>query len=284
MEPLALPLALPLVASLGGLGFVVGLLLALTGAGGGALGVPLLVLTLGLPMQQAAPMALMAVGLAGLVGAVLGLRDQLLRWRAALMIGAAGMLVAPLGVALAQRLPQALLLGVFAVFMLFTAWRMWRSADPDAAGSAPRPAQPACVRPDGELRLRWTPRCAWVLGRVGALAGVLSGLLGIGGGFVIVPALDRHTNLDLRSIQVTSLGVIALVATAGVAAAAAHGQLALAEALPFAGGSVAGLLLGRRLAPRVSAPGLRRGFALLAVLVSGLVIWRALQAPGWTPG
>lgn len=270
--------------ALAGLGVVAGLLMALTGAGGGALGVPLLVLLLHLPMQQASAMSLVAVGLAGALGALLGLRDQLLRYRAALMLGAAGMLAAPLGVALAQRLAQPVLLGVFAAFMLFTAWRMWRSADPDAAGSAPRPAQPACVRPDGELRLRWTPRCAWVLGRVGALAGVLSGLLGIGGGFVIVPALDRHTNLDLRSIQVTSLGVIALVATAGVAAAAAHGQLALAEALPFAGGSVAGLLLGRRLAPRVSAPGLRRGFALLAVLVSGLVIWRALQAPGWTPG
>jgi uncharacterized membrane protein YfcA len=137
--------------------------------------------------------------------------------------------------------------------------------------------QPACVRPDGELRLRWTPRCAWVLGRVGALAGVLSGLLGIGGGFVIVPALDRHTNLDLRSIQVTSLGVIALVALSGVAAAAAHGQLALQDALPFAAGSAAGLLLGRRLAPRISAPRLRRGFAVLAVLVALLVLARALR-------
>jgi uncharacterized membrane protein YfcA len=263
--------------ALAALGSVAGLLMALTGAGGGALGVPLLVLVMQLPMQQAAAMSLVAVGLAGAIGALLGLRDRLLRYRAALMLGAAGMLAAPLGVALAQRLAQPLLLGVFATFMLFTAWRMWRSADPDAAGSAPRPVQPACVRPDGELRLRWTPRCAWVLGRVGALAGTLSGLLGIGGGFVIVPALDRHTNLDLRSIQVTSLGVVALVALSGIAAAAAHGQLALADALPFAAGSVAGLLLGRRLAPRFSAPRLRRGFAMLAVLVGLLVLARALR-------
>jgi uncharacterized membrane protein YfcA len=261
---------------LAALGAVAGLLMALTGAGGGALGVPLLVLLVNLPMQQAAAMSLLAVGLAGAIGALLGLRDGLLRYRAALMLGAAGMLAAPLGVALAQQLAQPVLLAAFAAFMLFTAWRGWRSADPDAAGSAPRPAQPACVRPDGELRLRWTPRCAWVLGRVGALAGGLSGLLGIGGGFVIVPALDRHTNLDLRSVQVTSLGVIALVALAGIAAAAAAGQLAAADALPFATGSVAGLLLGRRLAPRFSAPRLRRGFAALALLTATLMAWRAM--------
>jgi uncharacterized protein len=282
MEALALaaPVALSAWAALAALGTGVGLLLALTGAGGGALGVPLLVLVLHLPMQQASAMSLVAVALAGALGALLGLRDRLLRYRAALLLGAAGMLTAPLGVALAQRLAQPLLLGVFAAFMLFTAQRMWRSANPDGGGGAPRPAQPACVRPDGERRLRWTPRCAWLLGRVGALAGALSGLLGIGGGFVIVPALDRHTNLDLRSVQVTSLGVIALVATSGLATAAAHGQLALAEALPFAAGSVAGLLLGRRLAPRVSAVLLRRGFALVAVGVAALVLWRAVQGAG----
>ncbi len=266
--------------ALAALGMVAGLLMALTGAGGGALGVPLLVLLLHLPMQQASAMSLVAVGLAGALGAWLGLRDRLLRYRAALMLGVAGMLAAPLGVALAQRLAQPLLLGVFAAFMLFTAWRMWQSADPDAPGTAPRPVQPACVRPDGELRLRWTPRCAWVLGRVGALAGALSGLLGIGGGFVIVPALDRHTNLDLRSIQVTSLGVIALVALSGVTAAAAQGRLLLAEALPFAAGSMAGLLLGRQLAPRFGTGLLRRGFAVLAVGVAALVLWRAWQPAG----
>lgn len=263
--------------ALAALGLVAGLLMALTGAGGGALGVPLLVLVMHLPMQQASAMSLVAVGLAGAVGALLGLRDRLLRYRAALMLGAAGMLAAPLGVAVAQRLPQAVLLGVFAAFMLFTAWRMWRSAGPEAAARAPRPVQPACVRPDGELRLRWTPRCALVLGRVGVLAGSLSGLLGIGGGFVIVPALDRHTNLDLRSIQVTSLGVIAMVALSGIAAAALHGQLALADAMPFAGGALAGLLAGRRAAPRFSATLLRRGFAVLAVVVAALVLARALR-------
>jgi hypothetical protein len=261
---------------LAAIGLVVGLLMALTGAGGGALGVPLLVLLAQLPMQQASAMSLVAVGLAGAIGALLGLRDRLLRWRAALMLGGAGMLAAPLGVALAQRLPQALLLAGFGVFMLFIAWRMWRSADPDAAGATARAADPACVRPDGELRLRWTRRCACVLGRVGLLAGTLSGLLGIGGGFVIVPALDRHSNLDLRSIQVTSLGVIALVAAAGIAAAAAHGQLALGAALPFAAASIAGLLLGRRVAPRFSPRRLRRGFALVASVVAALVLARAL--------
>jgi signal recognition particle-docking protein FtsY len=101
--------------------------------------------------------------------------------RSALQINA----LVPLGVALAQRLPQALLLGIFAVFMLYTAWRMGRSAPAQAA----RHVQPACVRPDGELRLRWTPRCAAVLARVGGTAGLFSGLLGVGGGFVIAAGI-----------------------------------------------------------------------------------------------
>ena len=118
-----------------------------------------------------------------------------------------------------------------------------------------------------------------MLARVGGTAGLFSGLLGVGGGFVIVPALDRHTNLDLRSIQATSLSVIALVSVSGIAAAASHGQLPLQAALPFAAASVVGLLTGRQLAPRFSTGLMRRGFAVMAVGVAALVLWRALLGP-----
>jgi uncharacterized membrane protein YfcA len=258
---------------LGGLGLLVGAVLALTGAGGGALAVPLLVLALGWSIHLAAPVALVAVGLSSLLGAAFALREGIVRYRAAMVLGAAGMVAAPLGVALAQRLPQGVLLLAFVLFMLFTARRMWRDG-PTAAG---RDKAPACVRPEGEQRLHWTRPCLWVMLRVGAMAGVLSGLLGIGGGFVIVPALDRHSNLDLRSIQATSLAVIALVSVSGLTAAWWSGQLQPAAAAPFAVGAVAGLLLGRRWAMRLSTRALRRGFAVVAVVVAVMLLLRTLS-------
>ncbi|MBH9551863.1 sulfite exporter TauE/SafE family protein [Inhella gelatinilytica] len=257
-------------ALLVGLGGVVGLIMALTGAGGGALAVPLLIFGAGLSLQQAAPISLTAVGLSALLGAGLGLREGVVRYRAALLIGGVGVLAAPLGVTLAQRLPPTPLLLAFAAFLLLTAWRMTRPA-----GSSPRPAQPVCFRPDGERQLRWTPRCAAVMGSLGAGAGLLSGLLGVGGGFLIVPTLERRTNLDFANIQATSLGVMALVASSGLASAALHGSLAGAMALPFAAGAVGGLLLGRRLSRHVPAARLRQVFAVVAVAVAGLMLERA---------
>lgn len=253
----------------GSLGALVGAVLALTGAGGGAIAVPLLVFGAGLSMQAAAPMALVAVGLAAWIGAGIGLRAGLVRYRAAALIGAAGILLAPAGVAVAARLPQPPLLVLFATFMVWTAWRMWRPP-------APVPdSRPVCERPHGQRRLRWTRACAWALAGTGAVAGLLSGLLGVGGGFVIVPALLRRTNLDLRSIQATSLAVIALVTVGGMAAAASQGQWQAGIAWPFAVGAVAGLLSGRRWGGHLPAESLRRGFAALCVLVAVLMVWRA---------
>src|SRR5665647_1308869 len=109
-----------------GLGAVIGLVLALTGAGGGVLAIPLLVFGLHLPVQQAAPVGLVAVGLAAVLGAGLGLRQGIVRYRAAALIGLTGMLMAPLGVFLAQRLPNRPLLAAFALVLIYTAWRMLR--------------------------------------------------------------------------------------------------------------------------------------------------------------
>lgn len=102
------------VALAGALGGCIGMVLALTGAGGGVLAIPLLVFGLHMPVQQAAPVGLVAVGLAAALGAALGLSQGIVRYRAAGLIGLAGMLVAPIGVAAAQRLPNRPLLAAIA--------------------------------------------------------------------------------------------------------------------------------------------------------------------------
>jgi uncharacterized protein len=110
----------------GALGVIVGLVLALTGAGGGVIAIPLLVFGLHLPAQQAAPVGLLAVGLAAALGAALGLSQGIVRYRAAGLIGLAGMSAAPLGVIAAQHLPNRPLLAAFAVVLIYTAFRMLR--------------------------------------------------------------------------------------------------------------------------------------------------------------
>jgi len=99
------------------LGTVVGLILALAGAGGGILAVPLLVFGLHLTIMQAAPVGLIAVGAASAFGAVLGLRESLVRYRAAALIGITGLLLAPLGVRLATLIPNQPLMVAFSIVL-----------------------------------------------------------------------------------------------------------------------------------------------------------------------
>ena len=261
------------------LGALVGLLLALTGAGGGMLAVPLLVFALHLRVAEAAPIGLIAVGLAAAMSAALGLRDGIVRYRAALLMGGLAMVLAPVGVAAAQRVPNLPLTIAFAAVLALSAWRMWQRAVQalNASADAARATLP-CVLDARDGRLVWTRPCAQALALTGVTAGLLSGLLGVGGGFVIVPALTRFTELSARSVVATSLAVMALASIGGVGAAAWHGAIAWDIALPFAVGSVAASLLARLVAGRVSGPRLQQAFAVISAGVAVSLLARAL---GW---
>ena len=261
-----------------GLGAIIGAVLALTGAGGGILAVPLLVFGLGLSMVEAAPIGLLAVGLAAAVGGVLGLRQGLVRYRAALFIAVIGIACAPFGLMLAHRLPNAPLALVFAGVLVYACLRIWRKATRELRGESPcgdRQIMP-CVLNPLQGRLRWTLPCARALAFTGMLSGLLSGLLGVGGGFVIIPALNRYTNLNMKSIVATSLAVIALVSTGSVVSASVAGVMHWRVGAPFAVGAVLGLLLARPLASKLAGPRLQQLFAVVgcgaAVLLAGKVL------------
>lgn len=257
-----------------GLGVVVGVVLGITGAGGAILAVPLLVFGLQMSMAQAGPVGLLAVGVAASLGAVLGLRAKVLRYRAAGLMAVAGLLASPAGFWLAQRIPNGPLTVLFSVVLTGVAWRTFSQASRQLRGeSGGRPAAPPCLLDSGSGRLQWTGPCARALALAGATAGFLSGLLGVGGGFVLVPTLLAFTDLPMKAVVATTMGVLALVSAGVVFNAGMAGQVPWAIAVPFAAGAVAGLLAGRLFASRLSGPRLQQGFAILSLLIAvGLVI------------
>ncbi|MGY6269003.1 sulfite exporter TauE/SafE family protein [Achromobacter denitrificans] len=257
------------------LGGCVGLILGLTGAGGAIMAVPLLVFGLHLQMAQAAPIALLAVGLSAALGAALGLRKGSVRYRAAGFMAATGIVVSPLGLWAARRLPNAPLAIVFAGVLGVVAWRMWNQGSRPAAAA---PRVPPCQLNAGTGRLRWTAPCARALTGTGVVAGFLSGLLGVGGGFVIVPALRRSTDLTMQAIVATSLAVIALVSASGVVAAAAGGHLDWEIAAPFTAAAVLGMLAGRAVADRFPPRRLQQSFAVFAAAVAVAMLAKGVLA------
>ncbi len=256
------------------LGLTVGLILAITGAGGGILAVPLLMFGLSWDITRAAPVALLAVGASAALGAIIGLQQRVVRYRAAAMIAIVGSLLTPLGVYVAHAVPSRPLTLVFAGILLYVAVRTFRQAtpglsDPDAVDTK----SAACEINPASGKFAWNASCARALAATGGLVGFLSGLLGVGGGFILVPALKRGTDLPIHSIIATSLAVISLVSLAAVTSTWFAGKLDVAVGLPFVAGALAGMLAGRAIAKKLSGVRTQQGFAIVSGAVAiGLVI------------
>lgn len=260
-------------------GALVGFSLGLTGGGGAIFAVPLLVYAIGLPGSEAVGVSLMTVGVTALVGFIERARRGLVEFPTGLLFAVAGMLAAPIGSWLAGRIPEAVLLSLFAALMVVVAVRMWRQAS-----RRPEPlavledenAGPTCRRdPEGKLRL--TSRCALLLVVVGAATGLLSGLFGVGGGFIIVPALVMFSQMGIQRAIGTSLLVITLVALSGTTSYLLAGrELSVAIAALFGLGSIVGLFGGSWLARRLAGPRLEHVFAAAIVMVAGYMLLRTM--------
>jgi hypothetical protein len=258
------------------LGLIVGLILGLTGAGGSILAVPLLIFALNWSVARSAPVALIAVAASATLGAVIGLRQGIVRYRAAIVMAAAGAVLTPAGLFLAHRLPAAPLKLLFSAVLLIVAWRMYRATVCKPAVNAPL-KQPPCQIDPATGRFAWTAPCTRALVLAGSFTGLLSGLLGVGGGVVVVPALQRATSLPMNAIVATSLAVVALVSSSAVLIATASGHLEVEVAVPFAVGALAGMAIGRTIAPRVAGARLQQGFAALCVLVAAGLIAKTIS-------
>lgn len=231
-------------------GLLVGLLLGLVGGGGSILAVPVLVYALDQSPQAATSESLLIVGLTALIGALDYGRAGRVRLHTGLVFAMAGILGSLPGTAVNRQIgSHALLLGFAAVVT--------------AAAVAMLRREPAA---EPRRQARSTPAAA-----VGLGTGFLTGLFGVGGGFIIVPALVTLLGLPLHAAVGTSLLVIALTSAAALAAHLATGSIAWTLSIAFAAAAVAGVLAGRRLSHHLPAQTLTRGFAVLLLAVALLV-------------
>ena len=267
-------------------GLLTGFALGLTGGGGSVFAVPLVVYGLGMPLHEAVVISLAAVGATALGGGLARLRDGQAELRTAVIFGLSGIIGAPLGAWLHPRFPEAVLLAGFALLMLAVAMRMWRQASrqPEetrlirAGGASGNDAAagPAC-RYDAGGRLQFTSRCALRLTLAGTLTGLLSGLFGVGGGFLIVPALVMIASLPMRRAVATSLWVIAMISAIGFVSHLLAGQrLNLAITLGFVLGGLAGMALGIAVGRRIAGPTLQKLFSVMIAAVAAFTLVRLI--------
>lgn len=258
-------------------GLIMGFALGLTGGGGSIFAVPLLVYGLAMPAHEAVGVSLVAVGATALSGAIMRLRRREVEFKAAILFGTAGIMGAPLGSILGAKLPAAVLLSGFALLMLVVAARMWLQAIRHPAETRmvragheaiDDLAGPACrINPDGGLAL--TSRCALVLVFSGIVTGILSGLFGVGGGFLIVPALTLIASLPMPRAVATSLLIITIISAAGSISYLLAGRpLAWTVTALFVLGGLGGMALGGCLSRRLAGPQLQKLFATAMVSVA----------------
>jgi hypothetical protein len=242
------------------LGLIIGLALGALGGGGSILAVPALVYVVGLGPEEAVATSLVVVGVAALGGMVGHWRAGRVRVAAGLWFGLAGVLGSLLGTRLSQTVNPDVLLLAFAGVMLLVAWRLWAAArapgrgrsgassDSNApAGAAVGGSAPAGTPPPG----RGSGSQVSTVGKVvaaGTAVGFMTGFFGVGGGFIIVPALVLALRFEMPVAIGTSLLVIFLNCGEALASRLATTGVEWHVALPFAGAALIGAVAGNHMA------------------------------------
>ena len=267
-------------------GLVVGLVLGLTGAGGSVLAVPLFVEVLHSDLDTAVGVSLGVVAIGALFGTLGRIKSGTILVAPALAYAVAGMLMAPLGRRVGDAIPDVPRIVAFSFLVVIVAFRMWRQAsqDPESTrvvragldGPDSEGRGPVCrLSPTGRLELK--PRCLSRLAIGGAVTGLLSGIFGVGGGFVIVPSLVLLTEIDMHRAVATSLLVITLVASSGFASYVTHVDVVpLVLLRDVSLGVVLGMGLGTVLAKKLAGPTLVRGFVGVLLALTGWMLVHTL--------
>ncbi|MFE2560780.1 sulfite exporter TauE/SafE family protein [Streptomyces sp. NPDC059352] len=245
---------------------LVGVSLGILGGGGSILTVPILVYLAGQDTKEAIATSLFVVGVTSLAALVPHARARRVRWRTGLLFGAFSMAGAYGGGRLAEYVPGTVLLVAFALMMLATAVAMLRR--PRRGRERTRPAH-------GELPLQH-------IAVEGLVVGAVTGLVGSGGGFLVVPALAILGGLPMGIAVGTSLLVIAMKSFAGLAGHLSGVGIDWRLALTVTAAAVVGSLAGGRLAGRIPQDALRKTFGWFVVVMGVFVLAQQLDTAVWT--
>lgn len=263
------------------IGVVIGLVLGLTGAGGSVFAVPLLIVVADMDIHQAIGLSLLAVAASAIFGSLRFSHRQPVLWLPAVILSMSGIAIVPLGQWLGLQVSASLLITGFSLLAILIAARMWRLA-------VNQPEQAAVTRgsdfsgtdgdgllcrfsPTGQFQMR--PRCISGLFVGGMLVGLLSGLFGVGSGFLIVPLLLFVSQINMMQAVSTSLIVISVISSIGFIS---HSLLSWQSgaALPviwmiwMLAGGIAGMYLGQKLTRKIANARLQKIFALALALMA----------------
>ena len=239
----------------------IGISLGLLGSGGSILTVPVLVYLIGQDEKVAIAGSLFVVGTIALAGSLQYLRAKLVDWHNVLVFGLPGMVGTYIGAALAAYLSGIMQLTLFAGVMLLASWFMLRPID---------------LGPPGEHE----PRATWKIAGDGLGVGVLTGLVGVGGGFLIVPALVLLGGMAMHRAVATSLVIIALKSYSGFykytdVLEDQNLELDWNTLLIVTGLGIAGSLVGGKLANRLPQDTLKKSFGIFLIVMGIYILIRS---------
>lgn len=238
----------------------IGLSLGLLGGGGSILTIPVLIYALNVGEKSAICGSLLVVGTTSAVAALQHARAGNVAWRVALAFGAAGMVGAYAGGQAGRLIPASVLLVLFALLMFGTAAAMWRgrkkTTTQESPSSLPLPTIIA----------------------LGAVIGSITGLVGAGGGFIVVPALVLLAGLPMPRAVGTSLVVIAMNSFAGFIGQVGHVSLDLRLIGVVTVAAVGGSFIGAAIGKKIDQDKLRKGFAVFVVAMALFLIVKQVQA------
>lgn len=242
------------------LSLLIGVSLGLLGGGGSILTVPIMIYALGVEEKSAIASSLLVVGTTSAFAAISHARSGNVVWRMALIFAGAGMAGAFAGGKIAKYLPSGLLLALFALIMFATAFFMWRGRK--STSTAPVVTELPLAKIIVE----------------GLVVGAVTGLVGAGGGFLVVPALALLGGLPMQKAVGSSLVVIALKSFAGFAGYVSHVEVEWTLTAIITASAVVGSFGGAALNKRVPQEQLRKGFAVFVLVMAVFLFGKQLQA------
>ena len=249
------------------LSIVIGILLGLLGGGGSILTVPVLVYLAGLSTKSAIITSLIVVCLTSSIAVIHYARQRKVCWKTGITFGLAGMLGAFIGGRISAYIPDSILLVLFAAVMLIASLSMLKTS-------------PQKTQPTGNLEKNFCPINLPVSAILfdGLLVGLVTGLVGVGGGFLLVPALTILAGLPIQAAIGTSLFIIILQSAAALAGHANHMEINTELTLLVTACAISGSFIGASLSTKINARYLKKGFGFFVFCLGNFLLYQELTS------